>query len=114
MTRATELEKLNVDSGILAVLKPRRKMLSSEFSLISTGIYRASFSLGTIVAFGRADPTTTPLPSLTSFTEVLTSSVAAGEFYYDFLNELLYIGIFASNLSSNFLVCTYEIYVSTV
>lgn len=103
MTYAANLEKENVASRFLCVMKPRRVVDSASWTNVSGSIYKQSFDYGEVVSC---------LDDGAELTEASSSSVSSNEFYYDSDSSELYINI-GSNPSGSRIVATYELYFGT-
>ena len=99
MTYAANLENEILPQQMLAVLSPKR--IVSAFTLVSGSVYSAVFDYGII--------TEVTIDGV-ALTEGTTSSPASGEFYFDYANNLLYVG---DNPTSSMVVATYELYLGT-
>jgi len=114
MVRATEILKESTTSGFFIVMKPRRSLDDADFTLVAADRHKISFAFGKVVGFDTATNVILQTETTkTTFTEVSTSAVALGEFFYDDDTTELFIGITAGDLASLLLIATYEIYVST-
>ena len=104
MSYSANLSEEVIKSQFLAVIKPRQRVLSTEFTLYSGSVYRASFSLGTVVGV---------IVSSSTLTAGSSVSLSAGQFYYD--SGYLYIRKSDSTNpgSTEYIIATYEIYVGT-
>lgn len=106
MSYATNLEQEIITSQFLAVMKPRRWVLHTEFSLASGSVYQASFTAGPVYAV---------TVNGSSLTAGSSSSLSAGQFYYDDTSLILYVRKSDSTAVgvSDLVVATFEIYVGT-
>lgn len=92
-----------INAQYLAVLKPCRKV--TTWTLHSGSVYRAGFDFGYVASVEVGG---------VSLTEAASTSLSAGQFYWDNDNEIVYIRCSDSgNPNSKFVVLVYEIYVST-
>lgn len=103
MTYSALLESEGINRQFLAVLKPRRKAVG--FTLFAGSVYSLAFTFGQVVSV-EIDGS--------ALTEAFTTSLTAGEFFYDTDSEILYVRT-ATNQDPDlfFTVATYEIYVGT-
>lgn len=92
-----------VQSQFLIVIKPRR--IITGWSLVSGNIYKVSFTLGQPVEV---------TDDGTAMSEVSTSALSSGQFYYDEDNEELYVRLpDDDNPANDTMVVTYEIWTGT-
>lgn len=97
------LDDEGINSQFLVVLMPRRKL--GTFTLFSGSVYEIDFSLGHL---------TNLVIDGTALTAGTSTSLSAGQFYYDFENEVLYVRTSDSSTpNDNFVVATYEMYFGT-
>jgi hypothetical protein len=97
------LEVENTPSQFLCVITPRRR--ETGFSVYSGSVYRKSFTYG-YVSSVEVDGT-----ELTSNT---STSLSAGEYYYDYENSYLYVRLSdSSNPDDSYCVVFYELYLAT-
>lgn len=104
MSYSANLSEEVINSQFLAVIKPRQRVLSTAFSLYSGSVYRASFTLGPVVAVS---------VGATALTAGTSVSLSAGQFYYD--SPYLYVRKSDSSNpgTSDYIIATYEIYTGT-
>lgn len=103
MSYATLLEDETVKSNYLAILQPRRRVAS--FSVFSGSIYSVSFDYGDVESV---------YVDGVALTEVSTTSLSAGQFYWDYDNSTLYVRTASSgNPNSVNTIVTYNLYVAT-
>lgn len=104
MTYAANLEEEGINQQYLIVLKPARRV--SSWTLDTGSVYYNDFSLGYVsgVAVDGVD-----------LTAGSSSTLSAGEFYWDNDNSRLYIRKYDSSApaASDFIIITYEIHVAT-
>lgn len=106
MSYADNLLEEVINSQFLVVINPRKKILHSSFTLHSGSVYYASLTSGYGVAVS-IDGTTLTAGSSTS--------LSAGEFYFDNDTSRIYLrkGDSTAPDSNDFIVVTYEIFIST-
>lgn len=103
MSYLDNIEKEGIDSQFLCVLTPRRLM--AGFTLFSGSVYSRSFDLG-YVSKVEIDGVALALGS--------SSSLSAGQFYWDNDAKVLYVRASDSgNPNNKFTVVFYEIYIAT-
>lgn len=103
MAYADLLNKENIDSEYLVILSP--KISTTGFSLFSGSVYSKSFSLGYVSAVTEDGE---------SLTAGVSSTLSAGEFYYDAVSETLYVRMSdSSNPSGKFVVASFDLYYGT-
>ena len=104
MSYATNIDKENIDRVYMLVLKPRRRVTS--WSVAAGSVYRNTFSYGHVIGVKITG---------TALTEGSSSTLAAGEFYYDPETTILYIRKSDSTApsGSDYIVATYEINLAT-
>jgi hypothetical protein len=103
MGYADLLSDEGVQANYFAVLRPCRKV--STWTLFSGSVYSAAFDYGFVTSV-EIDGT--------ALTAGSSSSLSAGQFYWDDDNETLYVRASDSgNVNSDFVVVVYEIYVGT-
>lgn len=103
MSYADLLEEEGVSANYLAIIRPARKVTS--WTSLSSSRYSASFDYG-YVSSVEIDGV--------ALTSVSTSSVLAGEFFWDDDTQTIYArALDSGNLNSKFVVLIYEIYVGT-
>lgn len=96
---ANLIQSETICSSYLVVLKPARQVTS--WTLVSGNVYKTLFNYGhvfNVVADGVSLSETTTTPT-------------AGQFYYDYENEYLYIYLVTP--SSKTVIVTYELYIAT-
>ena len=106
MARADLLQKEGLVSEYLVVMKPDRQVTTwtQDLSLINT--WTASFDFGQVIAITENG---------TVLTEASSTTLSAGEWYYDLDNETIYVRVSDSgDPNTDFIVATYEIYAGTV
>ena len=100
MTYANLLSDESVQSRYFAIIKPKRK--AASFTLFSGSVYSQSFNYGIVYSVS-IDGVQLTLGS--------SSSLSAGEFYWDRLTNILYVRTSDSTTpNDNFVVITYELY----
>jgi hypothetical protein len=103
MAYADLIDDEGIKRQFLAVLKPRR--IVDSFTLYAGSVYYKSFDFGEVV---RVEVDGTALVQSSSV------SLAAGEFYYDVPNQLLYVRTSGSDdPDTHFVTATYELYFGT-
>jgi len=103
MTYLSLLEEEGVNSEYLIICRPARQV--SSWTLHSGSVYYADFSYGFVYAVSQSDT------SLTSYT---STSLSAGQYYWDDDNSRLYVRMSdSSNPSTKFVSVTYELYFGT-
>ena len=103
MSYADLLEDETVKSNYLAILKPRRRV--TDFAVFSGSVYSVSFDYGDV---------TSVYVDGVALTEAFTTSLSAGQYYWDYDNQTLYVRTSTSgNPNSVSTIVTYAIYVST-
>lgn len=103
MSYATLLEDETVKSNYLAILQPRRR--STDFSVYSGSVYSVSFDYGDVSSV---------YTDGVALTEAFSTSLSAGQYYWDYTNEMLYVRTAASgNPNSVNTIITYNLYVAT-
>lgn len=103
MTYSANLEKEGISSQYLAVLKPRRFLDSTAWSLVSVTIYSQSFDYGEIINLSADD---------SELTAASTAALSDGDFYYDGELSVLYVDV-GGDPSGYEIVATYEMYFGT-
>lgn len=108
MTRATEIVKPVVETGYLAVLKPRRHVPNADWTLISTDMIgnetrETTFTFGEVVALFVDD---------LEFTKV-SGTPSVGQFSWDRDTGLLTAVFGVGTFSGGFTVATYRIDIAT-
>ena len=97
------LEEEGIDSQYMAVMTLKRQVTS--WTLESGSVYRSSFNYG-YVSSVTVDGT--------QLQEGSSSALAAGEFYYDVDNEILYVRTLSGgDPSSNFVTVFFDLYIAT-
>lgn len=92
------------DAQFLVVLSPRRQV--STWTLDSGAIYTNAFTFGQVISVTIDG---------TELTEVNTSSLSPGEWFYDVTNQIIYVRDPSDgDPNGKFVVVTYELYVSTL
>jgi hypothetical protein len=103
MSYAQLLESESIEQQILAVIVPKRRVTS--FTLYSGSIYSAAFDYGEVVKVKQDS---------VELTRVYTTSLLAGQYYYDIENQILYVRNAAGNNPNSFnLIAYYELYYGT-
>ena len=101
MSYADLLEDETVKSNYLAILKPRRRV--TDFAVFSGSVYSVSFDYGDV---------TSVYVDGVALTEAFTTSLSAGQYYWDYDNQTLYVRTSTSgNPNSVSTIVTYAIYV---
>lgn len=100
MSFATNREKPSVETDVLVVLKPRRKV--SSWSVYSGAIYQASISFGRVISLEQDGEAMTEGAS--------KDSLSSGEYFYDWENRVLYVNTIPG---LHTLVAIYELYLAT-
>ncbi len=104
MTYATLLESEGINAQYLVVIRPARQV--SSFTIVSGSVYSQSFDYGYV---SKVTQNGVELSAASSTT------LAAGEYYWDDENETLYVRMSdSSNPSTKFVVATYEMYFGTL
>ena len=104
MTYATLLESEGINAQYLVIARPARRV--DSFALVSGSVYSQSFDFGYV---------TKVTQNGVELTEAFTTSLSAGEYYWDDDNQTLYVRMSdSSNPSSKFVVATYEMYFGTL
>lgn len=103
MTYATNLLKDNLKNDVMIIMKPRRRL--TPWTLDSGSVYKSSCAFN-VIAVERNG---------TALTEGSSTALSAGQWYYDFDNQMLYVRKSDSTApgSSDWIVATVEIFVST-
>lgn len=97
------LSQEGIEANYMSVIVPRRQV--TGFTLFFGSVYSKSFDYGQVV---RVDQNGVAL------VEAFSTSLSAGQFYYDVTNSVLYVRMSdSSNPSTKFVVSYYEIYVAT-
>jgi len=97
------LEEEGIEANYMSVIVPRRQV--TGFTLFSGSVYSKSFDYGQVVSLEQNG---------VALTEALSTSLSAGQFYYDVNTSVLYVRMTdSSNPSTKFVVAYYEIYVAT-
>ena len=103
MTYADNLNEEGINSQYLVVMKPRRLIDSTGWTLVSGTKYTQGFDFGQVIILDDDG---------TAQTEASDSTLGDGVWYFDADTEILYIDI-GSDPASSDIVVTYEIYVGT-
>src|SRR4051812_27447791 len=101
MTYSTLLEDEGVNAQFLCVLKPARRVTS--WTLVSGSVYSNAFDYGYVVGVA---------VNGTDLTAGSSSSLSAGQFYWDSEAETLYVrkSDSVAPLAGDWIIITYEIY----
>lgn len=104
MTYAANLQDDNIESRYLIVLKPRRKV--TGFAVFAGSVYSVALDYGTVIELTE---------DATALTEGSSTSLSAGQWYYDFDAKVLYVRTSTSGDPSGFtIVATTELYCATI
>jgi len=104
MTYENNLEKEGIKAGFLAVLRPARRVES--WTLYTGSVYYNLFDFGHVYKVEING---------VALTEAFTPSLSAGQFYWDFETETLYVRASDSaDPDTHFVVVTYELYFGTI
>src|SRR4051812_32707194 len=103
MTYADLLESENVYSQYLVIMRPRRMVTSASFVAVTGSIYSQSFDYGHV---------SNVFADGVSLTENADSSVASGEWFFDFDTNTIYVNTGGSPAAVQF-VLEYELYFGT-
>lgn len=97
------LENEGISSQFLVVMKPRR--IEDSFILVSGSVYKKTFTRGHVVSVAQNG---------SALTEAASTTLSAGEFFWDFDNSELYVRMSdSSNPSTKTVVVTFELYFGT-
>jgi hypothetical protein len=103
MTYSDLIDDEGIKSNYLVILRPRR--IVESFALYSGSVYSVSFDYGHVYSVTQDG---------VSLTEFSTTSLSAGQWYFDFDSETLYVRMSdSSNPSTKTVVVTYEIHAGT-
>lgn len=106
MSYATNQSNTSINSQFLSVITPKKRILSTSFAVYSGSVYR------TLTTYGYFTSVYVNGTALTSGSSV---SLSAGQYYFDQSTSYLYVRKSDSTApnSGDFVICYYEIYVST-
>lgn len=103
MTYASLLLEDGIESNYLVVIKPRRMISSTAWTLVSGTVYSTPFAWGDVVSV---------TSNGTAQTLGTSAAVSSGQWYWDVAAEVLYVNVGADPDTKD-VVVTYEIHVST-
>lgn len=103
MSYSDLLDEEGIQANYLSVIVPRRQV--TGFTLFAGSVYSLDFDYGQVVSIEQNG---------LALSEGSSPSLSAGEFYYDFTDEVLYVRMTdSSNPSTKFVVAFYEMYFGT-